>query len=81
MARFRYLGELPRKCVKQYGATVAIRVPSTKGVVTVAASVVPAKPGTQPAFKPGEVIDFEFTDPRSLRHLRADPRFEEIKDG
>ncbi len=84
MARFRYLGEPERsKLVKQYGATLAIRVPTTQGVISVvpAPSVVPAEAGTQPAFVPGAIIDHDFTDPRSLRHLRADPRFEEVLDG
>jgi len=75
MAQFKWMGEErvvpPRKWVQSYGPCEQIRVPKKDGTFT----VVDAPPG---GFPVGSTIPFNFTDERSLRVMRADPRFEEV---
>ena len=75
MAHFRWLGEdkitPPRKWVQSYGPCEQVKIPKKDGQYT----VVEAPPG---GFPVNSVIPFDFTDERSLRVLRADPRFEEV---
>ncbi len=76
MAQFLWKGEIARPgLVQSYGPTTKITVPKKDGSYTVVTD------GT------GFVIDdviaqsgtpVEFTDERSLRTLRADPRYEEV---
>jgi len=75
MAQFKWLGEEmivpPRKWVLNYGPCEEIRVPMKDGTAT----VLKAPPG---GFPLNSIIPFDFKDERSLRVLRADPRFQEI---
>lgn len=75
MAQFKYLGDdrvvPPRQYVQSYGQCTQLRVPKKDGSYT----VVDAPPG---GFPLNSTIPFNFTDERSLRVMRADPRFEEV---
>jgi hypothetical protein len=73
VARFRYLGEIPRRGVRAYGPLRAVRLPSEAG----GRVVVRPPPGAE-CFAPGADLGLEVTDGAMLRALRADPRFEEI---
>lgn len=76
MAFFRWLGEEARPgLVKQYGPTIQIKVPKKDGTWTTVRD--------ESGFVVGDIISeggvpVDFTDPRSLRVLRADPRYEEV---
>ena len=78
MAQFTWLGEqaIPRTWVKTYGPTTQIKVPKKNGTWTVL-----DKPAGFPLDQvitdaQGDPVDF--TDERSLRVLRADPRYQEV---
>ena len=75
MARFKYLGEPSRpSLVTSYGPCLKIRIRKQDGTVE---TLEPVSPAT--SFVIGEDIGHEITDPRVLRHMRADTtRFEEI---
>lgn len=74
MARFKYLGEPPRPgMVAKYGPCKMIRVRRKDGSVQ---ELLPMPPAT--AFVIGEDIGHDITDERSIRHMRANSRFEEI---
>lgn len=73
MARFKYLGEPPRPpLVVAYGPTTQLVVPKKDGTRIKVDSPTPA------GFVVGQLVDYDFTDPRSLEVLRADPRFQEV---
>jgi hypothetical protein len=74
LARFRYLGEIPRRGVKAYGPCVALRLPSETG-----GRVEVRPPPGAARFEPGADLGLEVTDGAMLRALRGDPRFEEIE--
>ena len=71
MAQFKWMGEIPRSWVQSYGPCEKVKVPKKDGTTT----VVDGPPG---GFVIGSVIPYDFTDERSLRVLRNDPRFEEV---
>lgn len=73
MARFRYRGEPARSFVAAMGPSTCLRFKPHDG------STLELRP-TPPAveFAIGDDLGQDFTDERVLRHLRADPRFEEI---
>jgi len=73
LAFFKYLGEQPRQAVQSYGATVKIRLPRESGEPLVLEAADPAK-----GFVPGERLPQDIQDPRALKALRLDKRFEEI---
>ena len=68
MARFRYLGEQ----LDSDRTASELRV----GHGPERVSLFPS--GGKEVFEKGEELPTEFSDPRSLRLLRLDPRFEEI---
>jgi hypothetical protein len=70
MAKFKYLGELPRGFVASYGPTKNIAVPKKDGSKTVLEN--------QAGFPIGDVLPHDFTDQISLMFLRSDPRFQEV---
>jgi hypothetical protein len=71
MARFKYLGEKKQfKFVKAMGKVVEIRCRCKDGTVM-------KLKDPSGEFTPGQSI-CETMDPRSIRHMRADPRFQEI---
>jgi hypothetical protein len=75
MARFKYKGELPRPgLVKKYGQCKEIIIPTQEG------KKLHIKPLNGKYFLLGEDVGIDINDPRALRELRADPRFEEITD-
>jgi hypothetical protein len=67
MARFRYLGELPREYVVAYGPTTEFRLPRI---------LLPVSPATE--FVVGVDIGHDITDQFELIKMRADTRFAEI---
>jgi len=75
MAQFKWLGEdqldPPQQWVKEYGPCEQVAVPKKDGTTT----VVEAPPG---GFPINSIIPYDFTDERSIRVLRADPRFQEV---
>lgn len=75
MAKFLWLGEEkldpPQQWVKEYGPCEEIKVPQKDGKTI----VVKAPPG---GFPINSIIPYDFTDERSIRVLRADPRFQEV---
>lgn len=73
MSRFKYLGEIERAAVEAYGPCTMIRLRKSDGTQ---ASLEPVSPATE--FVVGDDIGYDIDDARSLRQLRADPRFEEI---
>jgi hypothetical protein len=83
MARFRYLGEDAsrkpmkhgslKRAVASWGPTVAIRFHMGYG------KKLEIKPPNGKEFKIGEDIGYEVEDLRVIRHLQADPRFQEIR--
>jgi hypothetical protein len=73
MARFRYLGEPPRSYVTAYGPTILIKVQKKDGTQQ---TLTPVPPAT--SFVIGQDLGYNITDERSVRQLRADPRYEEI---
>jgi len=70
MARFKYNGETARINIA-YGATSQIQIPRKNGTT----QVVDGPPG---GFVIGQDIGVDVTDEKSLRVMRADPRFTEI---
>lgn len=68
MAQFKYLGEIPRQWVLTYGPCEQLSVPKKDGTNTVLIG----------PFAIDAVIPFDFTDERSLRVMRNDPRFQEV---
>jgi hypothetical protein len=77
MAQFKWLGEgeIPRDYVASYGPTTEIKLPCKDGswqVLTDGAGF----PVDQVIEQEGSPVDF--TDERTLRVMRADPRFEEV---
>jgi len=73
MARFIYLGEPQNPAVLVMGRTLQIRCRCKDGTVMVLAPVPPAT-----EFVPGTPIGHDVTDPRALRCMEADPRFQKI---
>ena len=74
MARFRWLGGRPRPgFIKKRGQTRKIRIPTQNGE-----RMQLEAPNKQEGFVVGEDIGSDVTDPRALRLLRFDNRFEEI---
>lgn len=74
MARFKYLGEPARPgLVAAYGPTTELRLPCKDGTTHVLTPVAPAT-----RFEPDADMGYDITDPRSLRALRVDHRFQEI---
>ena len=73
MARFKYLGEPVRAYVEEYGPCTQIKLPKKDGSIQTLVA-----PNQTTGFPINEDIGTEITDSRSLRHLRADPRFQEI---
>ncbi len=73
MATFKWLGEemVPKMYVKTYGPCTEIKVPQKDGSKV----VIKAPPG---GFVIGVPIPYDFKDERSIRALRADPRFQEV---
>lgn len=71
MARFKWMGE-SHSFVKQQGPTLQINVPKKDGSMVVINAPSPA------GFVVGQDLGVDFADERSLRVLRADPRFKEI---
>jgi len=72
MARFKYLGEIPRPLmVASYGPCSQIRIPKKDGTF----QIVDGPPG---GFVIGNDIGVDVTDERSLRTMLADPRFAQI---
>jgi len=74
MARFKYLGELPKPFVKSFGKCQLIKLKQkSPGYFLI------NPPGGQDHFVIGEDIGVDITDEVTLLYLRADKRFEEIK--
>jgi hypothetical protein len=74
MARFKYVGEPARPgLVERYGDCSLIRVPTKEGKM-----VEVRPPGGKEFFTVGEDIGVDVENSRTLRSMRADPRFEEI---
>jgi len=72
MARFKYLGEVPRPTVViTYGPCTTINIPKKDGTT----QAVVGPPG---GFVIGADIGVDITDERSLRVMEADPRFAKI---
>ena len=71
MPFFKYLGEVPRPFVADYGPTKKIEIPTQSGEPTVLED--------PDGFPVDEALPFDFTDQISLLILRADPRFSEIE--
>ena len=71
MARFMWMGERPRPGVT-YGKTTAIRLNNSEG------GQFTVSPTNGDCFVVGEDLGHDFTDARTLRHMRADPRFKEV---
>ncbi len=68
MPYYKYLGEIHRSYVRQYGPTTKIRLHLKNGTV---------QELTNPeGFPIGEIIPTEITDERAVRAMDADPRFE-----
>jgi hypothetical protein len=77
MARFKYLGEPPRpNIVKTEGLVLGFRFHMQNGSIQEVHATDPAV-----GFLKNQDLGIEFTDPRVLRHLRNDPRFQEIING
>jgi len=72
MARFKYIGEVVRSWVVSYGPTLKFRFRLKDGTVH------ELNAPTSAGFVKGEDLGVEITNERVLRHLRSDPRFEEI---
>lgn len=77
MAQFNWLGEqmIPRDYIETYGPTTQISLPCKDGSTQVLTNPT-GFPLDQVIEQDGQPVDF--TDERTLRVLRADPRFEEI---
>jgi hypothetical protein len=74
VARFRWIGEPVRpSLVASYGPCIGIRVPRKDGTLVTIMAADRAK-----GFATGEEMDYDFTDVRSLRAMRADARFVEV---
>ncbi len=78
MPQFKWLGEqmIPREYVLSYGPTTVIKVPKKNGTwqeLTKAGGFPKDQIITDDAGDP-----VNFTDERSLRVLRADPRYQEV---
>ena len=73
MARFKYLGEPTKPQVVAYGPTVAIVFHLSNG-----AKFRHDATDKKNGFTKGADIGLDVTDPRVLRHLRNDDRFQEI---
>ncbi len=74
MPRFKYLGEKPRPgLVVDYGPTLSIRIPRKDGTRQEILA-----DDQEVGFVAGQDIGVDITDARSLRIMRADPRFKEI---
>ena len=74
MARFRWLGGKARPgFIKKRGQLRKIRIPLQDGT-----KLKLEAPNKQLGFVEGEDLGVEITDPRALRLLRNDNRFEEI---
>jgi hypothetical protein len=77
MARFKYLGEPPRpNIVKVQGPVLGFRFHMQDGSLSELLAPDPAV-----GFLTGQDLGIDITDPRVLRHLRNDPRFEELTHG
>jgi len=74
MARFRWMGGKARPgLIKKRGQMRKIRIPLQNGT-----KMKIDAPNKQTGFVVGEDIGVDITDPRALRLLRNDHRFEEI---
>lgn len=73
MANFKYMGEPDRPWVEEYGPTKTLKIPKQDGTVQVIQA-----PNQETGFVLGADLGVNFTDVRSLRILRSDPRFQEI---
>jgi hypothetical protein len=73
MAHFKYMGEVSSNFTSQHGPCLEIKVPTQSGD-----KLVLAAPDQVSGFVVGQDIGYDFTDARSLRFLRVDPRFQEI---
>jgi hypothetical protein len=70
VAQFKYLGEIPRLFVAEYGPTTRIAVPQKDAEPIILEDL--------DGWQPDTILPLDFTDPISLLCLRADPRFEEV---
>jgi hypothetical protein len=73
MAHFKYMGEASNGFIAQSGPCLEIKVPTQNGD-----KLVLVAPNQATGFVAGQDIGYDFTDARSLRFLRSDPRFKEV---
>lgn len=77
MARFKYLGEPERPhLVKKQGPVLGFRFHMQDGSLSELLA-----PDPKVGFLKDQDLGIDITDSRVLRHLRTDPRFEELTHG